>query len=83
MQTPLQGLQVTSFGDLRDGLALGALLAAYWPGEGHGRTAQCNSAAAATSFCLRMHAPTPARGHSLPLLSTSRSCGSPEAGGAS
>jgi hypothetical protein len=29
-----QGLQVCSFGsDLRDGLVMGALLAAYWPGE--------------------------------------------------
>lgn len=30
----LQALQVTNFGDdLRNGLALGALLAAHWPGE--------------------------------------------------
>jgi hypothetical protein len=30
----LQAMQVTSFGDdLRNGLVLGALLAAHWPGD--------------------------------------------------
>lgn len=33
----VQGLKVTNFGqDLQDGLVLGALLAAFWPGK-HGR----------------------------------------------